>query len=224
VTLVCFALALRLAVGFLSDRASENVFFILNYHLPGLLFEFLLGVLAWQVCHQQWTWHWRWLLILLGAVGWLGLATWFGAVVDAGVDASWLRGQISWLAALCFALMVCGTLAKKPSELNSAVFTSRSLSPLQTSARHLWRLCFQWSALWAGRLSYGVYLFHMAALQLVQPWREALAHWPLGHQGVAFVLTLLMALLCYRLCEDPLRQWGQRLAKRYEPPSPQSPV
>lgn len=205
--LVVLALGLRLWVGFMGDRASENLFFLLNYHLPGLLLEFLLGVAAWQLSRMPRAWVWRRWLLGVGLVGWLVLAFWFGEVGDAGVDASLLRGQLSWLAALCFALLVTGSLAKAPAEVTAPGFT-----PLPT----FWHGCWRQLGWWGGRLSYGVYLFHLAALQLVNPWREALGTWALGHQWVALALTLVLAWLSLRFCEDPLRRLGRRLAERWE--------
>jgi peptidoglycan/LPS O-acetylase OafA/YrhL len=203
------ALVMRLWVGHLSDRNSENLFFMLNHHLPGLLLEFLLGVLTWRVCRMPWAWAWRWLLMGVGLVGWLALAVLFGQLGDAGVDAGWLRGQLSWMAALCFALMVTGSLAQRPVS--------------EATPRHddvhrpsVWQRGLHGAALWAGKLSYGVYLFHLAALQLVSPWREPLQAWPLAHQGVALWLTLAMAWLSLRFCEDPLRRWGRRLAQHLD--------
>lgn len=203
--LLAVAWGLRLWIGFMSDRASENVFFILNHHLPGLLLEFLLGVLTWLVCRRPQAWAWRWWALGLGLAGWLGLAAWFGRVGDAGVDAGWLRGQLSWLAALCFAAMLVGTLARPGGGVGGEPPSSAP-----------WGAALRWLGVWGGRLSYGVYLYHLAALQLVSPWREALQGWPLGHQGVALVLTVAMAWLSLRLCEDPLRRWGRALAARWE--------
>lgn len=205
--LFVLALGLRLWVGFMSDRGSENLFFMLNHHLPGLLVEFLLGVVAWQLRFMPWAWVWRHLLMGLGLVGWLALAFWFGEVGDAGVDASLLRGQLSWLSALCFALLVTGSLATPAAECAVSGFARLPAFWLE-GLREL--------GFWAGRLSYGIYLYHLAALQLVTPWREALNAWPLGHQGVALALTLTLAWLSLRWCEDPCRRWGRRLALRWE--------
>lgn len=212
VVLGVLALVMRLWVGHLSDRNSENLFFMLNYHLPGLLLEFLLGVLAWRIGRLPWAWAWRWFLMGAGLAGWLALAVLFGRVGDAGIDAGWLRGQLSWMAALCFALMVTGSLAQSP-------FSTSTLRP-NVAPLAVWQRGLNGAALWAGKLSYGVYLFHLAALQLVSPWRVHLQAWPLAHQGVALLLTLAMAWLCLRFCEDPLRRWGRRLAQRLERSQP----
>jgi peptidoglycan/LPS O-acetylase OafA/YrhL len=69
-------------------------------------------------------------------------------------------------------------------------------------------------ALWAGRLSYGVYLFHMAALRLAEGWA---AGWGWGAGAVkwlAVVLTLAMATVVYLGWEDPWRRFGRRWAAR----------
>jgi peptidoglycan/LPS O-acetylase OafA/YrhL len=56
-------------------------------------------------------------------------------------------------------------------------------------------------------------LFHIAALQWVLPWREVLAlYFPLGHQGLAVLVTLLLAGLCHWLWEEPWRQFGRKKA------------
>lgn len=203
--LLLLAWLLRLWVGFMSDRASENRFFILNYHLPGLLLEFLLGVLAWRLSRMAWVRAWRWPLMAMGLGGWLALAQLFARWGDAGIDASWLRGQLSWMAAWCFMWLVAGSLSSPPvTDRWSQALAQGRLMLLQGLGQ------------WAGRLSYGVYLFHMAALHWVSSWQAALHNWPLGHQGVALVLTLGMAWLSLRLVEDPLRLWGRRLAQRWE--------
>ena len=196
--LLAIATAVRMVLGHAGDQASQDAAYILNFHLPGIGVEFLLGALAWRVSNMYLTWVWRLLLVLSGLVGWWALAVWFGQVGDAGVESSALKGQMGVLAALCFAPMVAGSLGGK------------DLPALSTSA-----LIRTWQAfaMWAGKLSYGVYLFHMAALQLVQPWQEALtAYFPLGHQCLAVLLTLLMAWVCHVLWEEPWRRWGRRKA------------
>lgn len=206
--LLALALAMRLWVGFMSDRGTENLFFILNHHLPGLLLEFLLGVLAWWLCRRPRAWAWRRVWMAAGLLGWLILSLLFGLLGDSGVDATWLRGQMSWMAALCFALLVAGSLVRAPDS---------AIPVVQVDRRHpTGPVVGSWLAQWGGRLSYGVYLFHMAAWQMLMPWREALQGWPWGHQWAALAMTFGMAWLCLRFCEDPLRRWGRRLAMQWE--------
>lgn len=199
--LLLSALGLRLSLGWNSDAAAQNAAYILNFHLPGILLEFLLGALAWRMACQPRGLPWRLSLVAAGLAGWWTLALWFGQVGDAGVEQTMLKGQMGAAAALCFALMVAGTLAGSPAE------------GMSTTSASAWR----WLALWAGRLSYGVYLFHMAALQWLQGRDDALVRdFPLGHQGLALCLTLAMAWLCHRWWEEPWRRYGRRLARRLE--------
>ena len=205
VGLLLAALALRVVLGNSGDPVSQDAAYILNFHLLGIAVEFLLGAVAWRVAHLPLHLSWRVLLVLAGLAGWWSLAVWFGEVGDAGVNGSLLKGQMGALAALCFAPMVAGTLGSSPPSASSDTHVDPRLS-------HPWHA----AALWAGRLSYGVYLFHMAALQMVQPWRETLAqHGPLGPQGLAALLTVLMAWVCYWLWEEPWRQLGRRKAAQF---------
>lgn len=196
--LLFLAVSLRLALGFVSDISTQNAAYILNFHLPGIGIEFLLGAITWRVAQRRLSLGVRAALVCSGLVGWWILAVWFGQVGDAGVNGSWLKGQMGALAALCFAPMVAGTLAVSPGRVVTPSFLADG---------------FYTVALWAGRLSYGVYLFHMAALHGVKPWRETLElHFPLGYQGLAVLVTLLIALLCYWLWEEPWRRFGRRKA------------
>jgi peptidoglycan/LPS O-acetylase OafA/YrhL len=68
------------------------------------------------------------------------------------------------------------------------------------------------AAVWAGRLSYGSYLFHIAALRLLQTYASSL-----GQQGVplaAALLTLFAAWLAYTIWENPWRRFGRAMAAR----------
>jgi len=197
------AVVLRVFLGYSGDQASQNAAYILNFHLPGIAVEFLLGAMAWRVAQMNLAWGWRTLLVLIGLTGWLVLAFWFGSVGDKGVDNTVLKGQMGALAALCFAHMLAGSLGG-PSEFSS-------VQPGLVS--RTWRA----TATWAGKLSYGVYLFHMAALQLTQPWHATLtSSFPWGQQGLAWVVTLLLAWICHVAWEEPWRRFGRRQASRLE--------
>jgi peptidoglycan/LPS O-acetylase OafA/YrhL len=200
--LLALAVALRVTLGHAGDSASQNTAYILNFHLPGIGVEFLLGALAWRVTRLSLAWAWRTLLVVAGLAGWWALAFWFGQAGDAGVDNTLLKGQMGALAGLCFACMVAGSLSE----------TSDSERP-PSRPGHIWQI----TAMWAGRLSYGVYLFHMAALQWTHPWQGVLAkRFPLGHQGLACVLTLLLACVCYLAWEEPWRRFGRLQADRLQ--------
>lgn len=184
------ALLLRAMLGAASDPQAENRAFILLHHLPGMGLEFLLGTGAWRLSQRLAGWRARLAVALLGLAGWAGLAALFWVQGDAGVDAGALRGQISWLAALCFAAVVAGT----------------AQAPLHAPALAI-RL-----ALWAGRLSYGTYLLHIAVLRVVEPYAAVFG------RGIATLaaclLTLASAWLLYRLWEDPWRRFGRRWSMR----------
>jgi peptidoglycan/LPS O-acetylase OafA/YrhL len=195
------AVVLRGVLGYAGDQASQNLPYILNFHLPGMAVEFLLGAVAWRVAQMNLAWGWRTLLVLAGLTGWLVLAFWFGEVGDTGVESSMLKGQVGALAALCFAHMLAGSLGG-PS-------TSSTAQP--GFALRTWRA----TATWAGKLSYGVYLFHMAALQLSQHWHTTLkSSFPFGQQGLALVVTLLLAWMCHLAWEEPWRRYGRRQASQ----------
>ena len=69
-------------------------------------------------------------------------------------------------------------------------------------------------ALWAGRLSYGVYLFHIAALRLAEGWAAAWGWAPGGARWLAVGLTLAIAAVVYLAWENPWRMFGRRRAAR----------
>jgi peptidoglycan/LPS O-acetylase OafA/YrhL len=203
VGLLLAAAALRWALGTASDSAAQNAAFIALHHLPGVLVEFLLGVLAWRVSTRSLSSSMRVGMLGLGLTAWLGLATWYGQVGDAGVEAGPLRGLMGAATAVCFALMVAATV-------QVAQATRVGAAAPGTDARRTWTGL----ALWAGRLSYGVYLFHMAALRLAEGWA---AGWGWGAGAVkwlAVVLTLAMATVVYLTWENPWRVCGRRWATR----------
>lgn len=188
--LTAIALLLRVAIGLASDPDAENQAFIWLHHLPGMGFEFVLGTYAWRLSLRLTGFRARLALLALGLAGWSALAALFATQGDAGLNAGVLRGQISWMAALCFAAMVAATVQPPSSAPAWAVQT----------------------ALCAGRLSYGTYLLHIAALRLVEPHAIALGRWKATL--AACVLTLALAWMMHRLWEDPWRRIGRKWSTR----------
>ena len=188
--LVVGALLMRMALGFTSDSPNENRSYVWMNHLPDLLLEFMLGGVAWLISRRLKNRKGKALLLVLGLVGWLVLAGVFVKLGDKGIDATWARGQISWLAALAFAAMVAAT-ARLPEQVPYSI---RLIS------------------VWAGRLSYGTYLLHFAALQLVRQHVPAMA--PLATALLACALTLAASWLMYRLWENPWREFGRAPVRR----------
>ena len=185
------ALAMRAAIGYASDAQAQNAAYIWMHHLPGMLLEFLLGASAWAASRRGLGGRVRSLLLISGLALWVALAACFAVAGDSGIDASLARGQMSWLAALAFAAMVAATAwprKQAPATLVKA-------------------------ALWCGRLSYGSYLFHIAALRLLEPYASVFGR--LDVTFAAAALTLLAAWLSYRFWENPWRQFGRALAGRY---------
>lgn len=203
------ALLLRLAIGWESDRVTQNPAFVWMHHLPGMGLEFLLGAAAWRFSTKPGLAHepairlrQSYVIFGLGAAGWLALANAFGVLGDAGIDLTWARGQTGWLAAGCFAMMVAGSVHFSAHHLTVRSWTARS-------------------SIWAGRLSYGVYLFHIAALRLLEPYRTTLDQWPLmGWHGTAALLTLAIAIITYNAWENPWRQFGRSWSGQYTSVSP----
>lgn len=191
--LLAGAILLRLVLGHASDPASQNLAYLWQHHLPGMGVEFLAGVMAGRLSHRLAESGWRWFWLLAGVTGWLGLATVFAAQGDAGLNSGWLRGQIGWLAATCFAVMLAASAGK-------------------------WRHAPGWLirlGLWGGRLSYGTYLLHIAVLRMVEPRLHELGH--ACATILACALTLAGAWLLYRLWEEPWRRFGRQPELATEP-------
>lgn len=171
--LLITAFIFRLTLSGFADRESANLAFVVLHHLPGMLVEFLMGSAAWRFQTRR-SWP-----VALGLSLWLGLALAFGHYGDSGFD-SWLGpGQISLLAAIAASLMVAGS------------------THIQLGQGQLNKL-----AMLAGSLSYGVYLFHNAALKLVP------TVW------AAVLLTLIIAAAVHWGIEAPARRFGRRMAAR----------
>jgi peptidoglycan/LPS O-acetylase OafA/YrhL len=208
------AAGLRWALGWASDAQAQNAAFIALHHLPGVLVEFLLGAAAWRVSTRSLPFIARFSMVLVGMAGWAALAVWFAQVGDAGLEAGPARGLIGAMSAVCFALMVAGTVRSAgpgtaATPLSSVAVTAGG----QTGpwARQV-RAGLMALALWAGHLSYGVYLFHMAALRAAEAWAPG---WGLGGtRALAVVLTLAIAAAVYLAWENPWRLFGRRWAER----------
>jgi peptidoglycan/LPS O-acetylase OafA/YrhL len=190
VALLVVALVMRMSLGVASDAPSQNGAFIWMHHLPGLLIEFLLGVVAWRVSRLGLSRLSGAIIFIAGLALWTCLAMLFGLNGDVGIDASLARGQLSWLAALGFACMVAATAR-----------------PWAAAPQGLVRV-----AEWAGRLSFGVYLFHTGALAVLAPYPALFGGVPVAL--VALALTGALAWLSYVYWENPWRQFGRSQARR----------
>jgi peptidoglycan/LPS O-acetylase OafA/YrhL len=177
-------------------RGPEDFWRVLSVHLPALLPEFMLGTLLAAAVAQGKAMQWRWCSRQALAAGGCGLALLvlayqikfggFGLDTNRLLDAPW-----NFLCASAYALL---------------------MFPLLLTNELAWPLWLRQLALLAGASSYGVYLFH----NLIPP---LLVRAGLTASGIVFVLlamslTLAIALLLYRVYENPLRRCGRELAQR----------
>lgn len=208
---VCIgAIVLRLVLGEQHNFETQNSAYIAMHHLPGLLCEFMLGAVVWKAW-KEWPFNSSAdaLLFAAGLGAWLGLAQYFAVVGDEGVRAGLLKGQMGLLAAASFALMLLGSLLLQQRML---ALKTPLAEKLQSSTR------LKNLAMLAGKVSYGVYLLHIASLTLVTwatqhgngLWSEAQGKW------VAAGLTLVASWLLHEFWEGPLRAWGRAMAKKIE--------
>ena len=197
--LVAVAAALHIwVVSFITPGSTQvTTPYLLSVHLPGLLIEFLFGSVAWLVARKMTSAWQSWGLLALGVGGWLLLANWLPIIIPAPVAITpdwliWARRLSNVLAALCFAFTLVASV--------------RLLG-------HLRGWPARWG-LWWGSLTYGVYLFHNAALQLLEPLRPVLGAW--GLIGVCLLGTLAVAQLMNVVVENPAKALGRRLSKRLQ--------
>ncbi len=187
--LLSLALALRMALLGLADGATQNYAYVLLNHVPGLLIEFFLGAWVWQRAQRPSPRALTWLWGIAGLLGWCVLAVIF--VHLPTTVPSWLSGQMGLGAALCFAALLLASL--QLSHPGNAVLAA---------------------ARWSGRLSYSVYLLHMAWLAPALTWSE---RWGAA-TGSAMALTglIMTALALHWFVEEPARRWGRSQAERWE--------
>lgn len=178
---------------------------ISTVHLPGLLVEFMVGVLVFQqsqhsarpvgrglVPSRRLPW-----LACVGLAAALGLYGWAiapGPAHTATLPAV-ITGNTGMVAALAYGLVV------------AAVLTWR-LENIPPFMKHC--------ANQLGQLSYGIYLFHNAAPALVIRLMPELANAGVRLSLASLCCTVLVAWAANRLIERPARQWGRSLAGRSE--------
>jgi peptidoglycan/LPS O-acetylase OafA/YrhL len=67
--------------------------------------------------------------------------------------------------------------------------------------------------LWLGKISYGLYVYHVLVLSLMAPWsapREHKVSFAVAHRSMELLLTILVAGLSYRWLERPFLRWKER--------------
>lgn len=192
--LFALAVALRLAMVRPADGAAQNLAYIGLHHLPGLLIEFFLGIWAWQRSRLPLRPWQAWALGLCAAAGWLALAALFEQLEHWSQGFDWRNGQIGLAAAVCFALALRASL------------TIPAPRPGGWAQR-----CGQWG----GKLSYALYLLHIAWLA---PAQALVREWGVVPGSVAALAGL--ALSCWALhafVEEPARALGRAWSARMRP-------
>lgn len=172
---------------FLAENSYAKL--VLMHHLPTLLPEFLLGVLAYHIsknCSKP-------VGALYGVAGLLLIGTLaHGFVVHGNPVVGLTYGLFNLLCALGYQwiIIACVTL-------------SRNTQP---------GACFTLLASLMGNLSYGVYLFHNAIPPLLNIF-FSFDRYTLFVTSI--LVTMAIALLLYTCLENPMREFGRRYAARF---------
>lgn len=183
---VVFAFVLHCFLAFSSPLNINVVSLpaILSVHLPGLLIEFLLGAIAWQISVIGLARVTRYFVFFVGVIAWIGSASFFFFYFQQGGDNAViandvLRGNVGLFAAFSFMFIV------------AALGQCDYLPP-----SWLKRLSIK-----LGNLSFGIYLFHNAAPQIFKLF--GLQASQLVFAAASFVLTFLIAQAMYKWFENP---------------------
>ncbi len=191
--LLAAGLAVHLLLVALSNPANPEVttWVIAMVHAPGLLIEFLLGVLSWRLLGVRP----RDLLLAMSSLILVFAMFLFSQHLPSpglanGRAGWWVGGNIGLTAAAGYALMLA------------------ALAGIRLCRKPRWQpLC-----LWAGRLSYGTYLLHNAAPPVLSRLAPGLTGLPALLACLS--LTLLAAWAAHVFIEAPSRRFGRRLAAR----------
>ena len=211
VGLVLLAAAMHLALVAAAsfDENGVTARAMATIHLPGVLVEFMLGSLAYAMVRRYTSGGAAVMRLAMGVLVLCGMGFIFAKYVASvdGVSRTvplWIGGNLGLGAALGYALMVSG-IAGKPLDLASR-FTDSAASPPRSDHK----LSFQPIFKVMGELSYGIYLFHNAAPQILGRVVPAMSGWAalLACTGI----TLLMAFAAHHAIEKPMRAYGRRLS------------
>lgn len=185
-------------------------------HFPGLLVEFMLGSLAYAAVRRDTDRAAALIRLILGLLILTSMGFIFVNYVAPveGIARNvpfWLGGNFGLGAALGYALIVSG-LARAPQGVaipvkNRLAAGSRMLPRFRPTAS------FQPVYIVFGELSYGVYLFHNAAPQILG---RILPQVGGGTAVLACTgMTFLMAIAAHHAIEKPMRAYGRRLSQTF---------
>ena len=176
---------------------------VATIHLPGVLVEFMWGSMAYALVRHADSARARLLRLVLGLLVVIGMALLYVShVAPVGglpsAPAQWIGGNIGFGAALGYALLL------------SALVVTVERQPVVQQPKTWFRSC----SFTIGQLSYGVYLFHNAAPQLLHRGMPELGGKALVLLCV--ILTLLLSWAAHVAIERPLRNYGRRLSQAFK--------
>jgi peptidoglycan/LPS O-acetylase OafA/YrhL len=175
---------------------NNEVWVIWQAQLPALLVPFWFGMLIhFSRSTLEQSLAWRWIAHLLGGALLVALYFAYPHVAQSGLTARPF-GFFNLLSGLGYALILAGSLSFADGLKG-------------TSARWI---------VFAGSLSYGIYLFHEWTLKVVLRILPQLP--PLFQVAIAAVGVVLFAAILHRTAEAPLRAYGRSLAARFANDSP----
>jgi len=162
-------------------------------NLPGILVEFLLGVLVyrWQAHAHLRAYH-GW--ITAGFIALIAIAIWlYGQWILGKQPHPFIGNLVGVIAAFIYAIALWLSLGWSGS----------------------WNATLKQRAFYVGALSYGIYLFHNATPAWIKIILPSSSPWILTIASV--LATLVVAHLAHYGLEAPLRRYGRQLSGRFLP-------
>ncbi|CAM3372634.1 acyltransferase family protein [Occultella aeris] len=188
------ASALAMAVLYTPGQDATRVYYGTDTHAFGLMIGAALAVSAagqsWNLLATRFWRRGRVFIALAALAGLIALMLW----MDPSRPVAY-RGGI--LAASLLTAAIVGALPG-PTTVLTAVFSLRPLA-------------------WIGERSYGIYLWHWPVILLIAAFAPPVGMDTPGHwvqRGLAVLATLVIAAVCYRWIENPIRELGFREASR----------
>jgi len=179
-----------------TELRNPNLYTILSFHLPGILIEFMLGIALFNLYvkyQQKKIALWRYILIFISGLLLLGyLSKLFFLYGDSGINNHLiLKAYFRFLCALGYSIALLPILL--------LIENKKSL--------------FHSFCLGMGNISYGVYLLHYLVLTIFQRLYPFTKGW--SAYLICSVIVLMIALLLHYLIEQPLRDLGKKLSKKW---------
>jgi peptidoglycan/LPS O-acetylase OafA/YrhL len=183
---------------FLASHATElsnpNLYTILSFHLPGILIEFMLGIILFNISiRYKKTPLWFHFLIFVSGLLLLNyLSNFFFLHGDSGIQENLiLKAYFRFFCAIGYSMV---------------------LFPCLVLIEHKKSL-FNTFCLTMGNMSYAIYLLHYFVLIIFKQFFPFTKGWTAYF--ICSVAVVILALLSHHLIESPLRNFGRTWAKRW---------